>query len=532
MEIQNEQTDNTELRLAAIFKHSNDNRSLDFESVVLIDYEKDKGQFKVCNGDFENSNEKAFNRITGEGDFIYGNSNQMEILDYNSSYSIYVFNDEFIKKVQEEKAIDLLNAYVYIAKKVSKIKIKTRDSVLHSNGNYISVKNPDSNNYGALDIIQMLYGNLEEEKVEVEFVEDEDFDKEVEQGEEESEEDSISVQGLIDELSSKYVGQESAVKTLVTSIYYNQVLIDSLIENENYDMAELDSRKISILLDGETGTGKTAILKEICQKLSIPMKIFPANSISETGYVGASITDVLADLFIQTEGDLELAERGIIVFDEIDKIASNASYGGRDMKKGVQEELLSFIGGGMYDVKIEALEAIVPFDTSYLTFILSGAFTGIKEKKEKELGKQAIGFSGTSNIKKNTYEVTAQDYIDFGISREFFGRIKVIANTKSYSVEDLKNILRSSAISPLRNFQKTAAIFGYENVSFTEEFIDVLAKEAYDMKTGARGLQTLMAEIQREYLLDFISGNFPKDKPIILEKEMLTTAKKQRVRTI
>ena len=95
--------DSAEYRLAVIFKNSSDNRSLSFESVALLDYKKNSGKFTIINGDFENSNEKAFNRITGEGDFIFGNSNSMEILDYNSSYSIYVFNEEFVNNIIEKK---------------------------------------------------------------------------------------------------------------------------------------------------------------------------------------------------------------------------------------------------------------------------------------------------------------------------------------------------------------------------------------------------------------------------------------------
>lgn len=537
--------ENHEERFAVIFRGSNNNRDFDFETVALIDYSKDNGNFTIINGEFENSNEKAFNRITGDGDFIYGNSNEMEILDDNSSYGIYIFNNDFIAKVEEEKEIDRLNAYVYIAKKLSKIKLKGKSDVLLK-ANLISVKSAENNNnYGAVDICQMLFGNLEEEKVEMQVVSPEEFDRitnpnsiqteeQEKEEEEEEEENFIDIKDLIKEISSKIVGQDEAIKTLVTNIYYNQALIDSIIEADNFDMSEIDSRKVSILLDGSTGTGKTAILKEISDRLDIPMEIVNANSFSETGYVGPTITDILGNLFMQTEGDLELAERGIVVLDEIDKIASNASYGGKDMKKGVQEELLSFISGGMYDVKIGTLDIVVPFDTSYLTFVLSGAFTGIKEKKTKELNKRTIGFAGSNENqnKKDSYEVTVQDYIDYGLLREFFGRIKVITSTKSYSKEDLKNILMNSSISPLKNFKKTAEMFGYNNVSCTEGFIDKIVDEAYEMKTGARGLQTLMAEIQNEMLLDLITESLDKNDQVILTEEILEKPKKQRVRTI
>ncbi len=531
--------ENHEERLAVIFKNSGDNTNFNFETVALLDYSKDNGNFTVLNGEFENSNQKAFNRITGEGDFIYGNFNEMEVLDDSSSYSIYVFNNDFIKKVEEEKKIDQINAYVYIAKKLSKIKLKERASILNSNGSVISVKNGESTvTYGAMDICQMLFGNIEEEKVEVERITEEDTEEaksdEDNNSEDEILEESISVKDVISEISSKIIGQEEAIKTLVTNIYYNQALIDSMIERQEFDMAEMDGRKVSVLLDGSTGTGKTAILKEISDKLSIPMEIVNANSFSETGYIGPSITDILANLFVQTDGDLELAERGIVVLDEIDKIASNYNYGSKDMKKGVQEELLSFISGGIYDVKIENLGIVVPFDTSFLTFILSGAFTGLKEKKTKELNKRTIGFSDDDALKKksNSYEVTVQDYIDYGLLREFFGRIKVITSTKSYSKEDLKKILLNSQISPLKNFIKTAEMFGYKKVVCTDEFIEKIVEEAYNMNTGARGLQTLMSEIQNEMLLELIMEEFDKEDTVMLTEDLLEKPKKHRIRTI
>lgn len=532
--------DNHEERLAVIFKSSKDNQDYNFETVALVDYSMDKGTFTVMNGDFEKSNERAFNRITGEEEFIYGNLNEMKVEDDNSSYSIYIFNNDFIEQVEKEKEIDKVNAYVYIGKKLSKIKLKEKESILIPEGSIISVRNSDNEtDIGAMDICQMLYGNLEEERVQLynrdgEPIEEQEDEEKAEKEEQEDEEVvKLSIGDVIKEISSKIVGQDEVIKTLVTNIYFNQVLIDTMIETENFDLAELDGRKVSILLDGATGTGKTAILKEISNKLSLPMEIVNANSFSETGYVGPTITDILANLFLQAEGDLELAERGIVVLDEIDKIASNYNYGSKDMKKGVQEELLSFISGGLYDVKIDAINAVIPFDTSYLTFIMSGAFTGIRDKKINESKKRSIGFSDTEkSVKAGSYEVSVQDYIDYGLLREFFGRIKVITSTKSYSKEDLKNILLTSKVSPLANFLKTAEMFGYSKVNCTEKFIDDLVEEAYNMNTGARGLQTIMAEIQNEMLLDLISEQLDKDSPVVLSEDLLETKKKQRTRKI
>ena len=159
---------------------------------------------------------------------------------------------------------------------------------------------------------------------------------------------NFDINEYIEFLSNKIVGQDQAIKTLVSNIYYNQLLIEKLSHDYYMDHAELDSRKVTILLDGPTGTGKTAILKDISYQLDLPITFCNANSFSETGYVGPSITDTLRKLYKLSSGNLAKAEKGIIVFDEIDKIASKLNTD-KDMKKGVKEELLGFISGGVYD---------------------------------------------------------------------------------------------------------------------------------------------------------------------------------------
>lgn len=520
--------ENHEERLAVIFKDSEDHTNYSFKTVALVDYDKDNDKFAVLNGEFEKSNEKAFNFIKGKEDFIYGNFNELKVQDNNADYSIYIFNNDFIEKIEEDKKIDKINAYVYIGKKLSKIRLKENANLLVANGSIVSLKSGEAVvEYGAADIYNMLYDVLKDKIYSNESEEEQNYSEEIA-----FEDEKVNIPSIIEKISNKIVGQEKAISTLVTNIYYNQLLIDKVIESDNFSMAEIDSRKVSILLDGETGTGKTAMLKEIAGEFSIPMEIVNANSFSETGYVGPTITDILANLLRQTGGDVGIAQRGIVVLDEIDKIASDKTYSGKDMKQGVQEELLSFISGGLYDVSLDFFSEPISFNTSALTFILSGAFTGIKDKKVNELKSRTIGFSNDENKDKSTYEVTPQDYIDYGLMREFFGRIKVITTTNSYSKEDLKKILLSSEISPLRNFIKTAEMFGYEKVSYTDEFLNSIVEEAYKMKTGARSLQTIMSEIQNELLLDLINGDLNKEEPIVLTQELLEKPKKQRVRTI
>jgi len=339
----------------------------------------------------------------------------------------------------------------------------------------------------------------------------------------------INVDKIIDEINHIIVGQEEAVSVLVTNIYYNQLLIDYLSKDFFLDEAELDSSKVAILIEGATGTGKTAIIKQISSRLKLPFIKSNINSFSETGYVGPTITDLLRKLYFASGKNIGKAERGIIFLDEVDKIASKSGLDGKDMKKGVQEELLGFISGGEYDVPLDenGHGKGIHFDTSKLTFILGGAWTDLRERKIKEAKKKnkdvGVGFGRNKEVPESdkTYTITAEDYIDEGLEREFFGRIKVLVCTKTYEVEDLRNILLTSVISPLKNIERTVRMFGYKGITYADEFIDEVCNQAYDMGTGARALQAIMLGIQSRLLRKLINKEFDLDEPIELTTSLL-----------
>ena len=273
---------------------------------------------------------------------------------------------------------------------------------------------------------------------------------------------------------------------------------------------------------------KTAIVTAAAAKFDIPVVIRSAASFSETGYVGASITDILKDLYFAAGKDLNRAQKGIIVLDEIDKLAVNSGLGGRDMKKGVQDELLGFIGGSVYDIPLDEHRIggeVIHFDTSKVTFILSGAWTDLRDRKvaEEKRKLNPLGFNLTKgeDVTEVKYTITAKDYINEGLSREFFGRIKVLTGTKTYSLDDLRYILLHSKISPLKNFEKAVKLFGYNKVDTTEGFIEKVCEQAYEMQTGARALQTIMAGVQNRLLQGLITKQYDLKKPIILSEQLL-----------
>lgn len=333
------------------------------------------------------------------------------------------------------------------------------------------------------------------------------------------------VKDIINYISDRIVGQEDVIKTLVSNILYNQLLIDEIMQRETFDVTELDARKVSILLEGSTGTGKTAIINDIASMISIPVSITSVARFFERGYTNVTMNDVLQDLLLKAEGDVALAERGIIVFEEVDKILEDGDYAS-DGVRGLQEEIISLMDGETYEVSIQDgnVVATVPFDTSKLTFIITGNFNKLKTKSMGDTGAPTIGFTNgiTDEIESNFIK----NYINNKSTPEFMRKIKVVTSTKKYDVNDYKNILLKSKISPLSNFMKTAEKFNYKSISCDTELVNELANGAYNMGIGARGLQMLMSEVQNKVLYDIMMKEY-KDDSIVLTDDLLKPVKKR-----
>ena len=244
------------------------------------------------------------------------------------------------------------------------------------------------------------------------------------------------VENIINYISHRIVGQDDAIKTLLSNIFYNQILLDEITQSEEFDFTDLESRKVSILLDGPTGTGKTAIINDIACKVSIPTSVVNVTRFFESGYTNDTTNRILYDLLVKADGNLELAERGIVVLDEVDKIANNADYGNREIRKSVQEEIIALMDGDICELTIQSGDQVttVPFDTSKLTFIMSGNFNKIKNRKSSDdCSTRTIGFA--KNIELDPDVLSIKNYIKSETIPGLFEKIKVIANTKKYNVE-------------------------------------------------------------------------------------------------
>ena len=303
---------------------------------------------------------------------------------------------------------------------------------------------------------------------------------------------------ILDEIQKKFIGQEEAVEGL----FYNIVNNQQLAQNEEMP----DGQRSIIFLDGPTGTGKTAINREITEKLGIPFTATSVTNYSSTGYVGGDITDVLKELYKKANGDIEKAQRGIVIFDEFDKIAYSRS-GGLEMKRAVQQQLLDFLGGGKYTIRVGNSTFDMKefeFDTSKLTFVCLGALTDLRQQKIKP--KQSIGF-GQPNLQgsQQDYTIKPQDLMGIGLERELVGRFNTYIHTNDYSRESLIKILRNSTISPLIGFKQWIESRG-KKLEIDEDVYDIIADQAYELNTGARSLQTIVNNIRTPFIKEVLRG--------------------------
>ncbi len=287
-------------------------------------------------------------------------------------------------------------------------------------------------------------------------------------------------------IKKKVIAQDNTVDTIVNNIYNNQMIIDS------NDPDIISTSKVNIFMDGPTGTGKTLIVKSTANEMSLPINIVPATIFSAPGYKGTALEEMLKPLLDKTGGNLELAERGIIVLDEFDKLAYKGENA-LEMNKAVQHNMLTFLSGTKIPMDYNGQK--IEFDTSKITFICLGAFTDLRERKIKE------GLD-----EKGNYTIKPADYIGEGLLKEVVGRFSLVTATQSLGRDALREILVSSSISPLKSLQKVGKIYGKE-IKYDEELIDRIVELALEEDTGARALQTVVNGISNEILKDLRDKN-------------------------
>lgn len=312
-----------------------------------------------------------------------------------------------------------------------------------------------------------------------------------------------NIVSLYKEIKNTIVGQDEQVKKILTTLYQNE-----LINNEYED--NLLGLKKHLLICGPTGTGKTETIRRIADNYDKAIAIVNATSYSETGYVGESVEDMLASLYYAADGDLDVAQEGILVIDEIDKLAEDGGKKSHVSRLGVQRSLLKILEGNIMNVNIMdgKLASVISFDTSKLTVIGLGAFAGII-KQEKKI---ALGFNSVSsnNMQDANYsKITSKDFVDYGMLPELMGRFTSRVYMHTLKKEDLRNILLFSNESPLILYKEYFKNLNIE-FSYDDDFIDEVAEGAYNLDLGARGLKVVLDDIISPYLFEVYAGNIKK----------------------
>ena len=292
-----------------------------------------------------------------------------------------------------------------------------------------------------------------------------------------------NIKEAYEEIKSNVISQDKAIKQILTAVYKNNIIDDFRM-------------KTNVLICGNSGMGKTEILRQIQKIVELPMIIEDMNSYTVAGYVGNSVEDLLRKLYIEANGDLELAEHGILCLDEIDKKAftSNQTTIAFD---GVLNSLLKIIEGGVYEIAIDRTTKI-NFDKSRLTVIASGAFSKMNDIIKKNKG--SIGFD-KNNLVASSKGYATEDFVSYGMPREFIGRFSTIVKLNDLSKDDLKSILLKSKISTLKINKETLKKLNV-NVKLSNKLIDNIVEKAYNEKTGARALEKVINELFDEAMFD------------------------------
>ena len=326
-------------------------------------------------------------------------------------------------------------------------------------------------------------------------------------------------------LDEYIIGQENAKKVLSVAVY-NHFKRINMIDND-----EIEMQKSNILLIGTTGSGKTLLAQTLAKILNVPLAIADATTVTEAGYVGDDVENVLLKLIKAADYDIELAQRGIIYIDEIDKIARKSENTSitRDVSgEGVQQALLKIIEGTVSSVPPQGgrkhpNQEMIEIDTTNILFIVGGAFAGLENKIKSRLNKKQIGF-GLSNDKTQLDEmsifehVLPEDIRKFGIIPELIGRLPVITALSELNKEALKSILTVPKNAIVKQYKKYFELEGVDLI-FEDEAIDEIADLALKRKIGARGLRSIIENTMMDLMYEIPSQENVKE--VVVTKELI-----------
>ncbi len=339
-------------------------------------------------------------------------------------------------------------------------------------------------------------------------------------------------------LDDYVIGQEEAKKILAVAVYnhYKRIYNEDVIKNKD----DVEIQKSNILLLGPTGCGKTLLASTLAKILQVPFAIADATTLTEAGYVGEDVENILLKLIQAADGDISKAERGIVYIDEIDKITRKSENPSitRDVSgEGVQQALLKIIEGTVASVPPQGgrkhpHQEMLQINTANILFICGGAFEGLENIIKDRTGKKSIGFGSKIESEKEVSkykvfeELLPQDLLKFGLIPEFIGRLPVIATLKELDKEALGKILVEPKNSLVKQYKKLFEIDNVELV-FEDDAISAIVDKAVERKTGARGLRSIIEEKMTDIMFEIPSN--PKIAKCTITRETILNGKEPEV---